>query len=108
VFNLPIEKVIPLHPDGVIKSFRLQTLKNVRLGERRIATKESLQGLILVSFYNRFQNGSPVIGTMNVTMSQQGSFQIAVLVKAKQRVITGPAKVTVINRTFLPTMSWTF
>src|SRR4051794_36644269 len=50
---------------------------------------------------HRLQQRAPAVGTMDVARSQRAPFNVAELVKHKQRVIAGASKMPVIGAAFL-------
>ena len=106
IFNILMQEVVAFETARIIKSFFFEKLINIRVGNA--ASPRKKRSSVFSRYRLRLQNRSPVICAMNIPMSQQGSFQTAVLVKTKQRMVTRPAKVPVIGRSFLLTVSRTF
>ena len=79
-------------------------LIHLRRGEGGIGTEVTPQLPVPVSVNDRLQHPTPAIGGVHVAGTQATPFKIAELVEHEQRMVTGAAKVTIVDRALLIAM----
>src|SRR5271169_6786966 len=96
-FNHFVQGVIGWKSDGIQKAFLFQILIKVWIGKGGIASKVAVDLFATITGYNRIKNVPPVLGTMDITLPEHGTFDVSMLIEAEERMITGAGKMSVVG-----------
>ena len=97
VVDVPVQHVVGGETDGIGIAFVFEERVQTGLGKCRIAAKEPLDILVTVSGDHQLQHRPPLVGTVDVPVTEGGPLNVAELVEAKQGVVTHARKVAVVG-----------
>lgn len=96
---------IGFQSDGVEVPLCFEAAIHMGISKTRVSTEEPQDVTASISSNDGLQNALPILGTMDIAIAKEGSLNIAVVIEAEKRMITGTLEAAIVGRAFLIAVS---